>query len=511
MQSNKKSTTMGTSRVLHKFHENQSGAIMVMGLFMACFLVGALWYIIGIGDAIVFRDKMQEAADHGAFTSAVLHAKGMNFISACNLILFALVAIHIFLGVILDILMGIAIAGSFFLQFELWEDWWDWRQDVYGAYFKNVLKNVGDLIDTVEKAVAIGYPWLGAYMGYQVGQKYTFQKAGIGPNPQVQTSQARVFALSTAMVPGGALNRLDNTCGTSDGKKQSSPPKTIGLPVTAKPFYSVCDRIVAATGNAIVDIAKGAKNPSNKAWKKIKKLVESGIKFRYCNDKSGSSPEFPGVPGFMKVLIDAVGGLIDPYGFNTWWGHDGPLIPLQDSCYGNGSRPFQVLAINLLPEKYQDTSDPRVALAKKVYTHTPQELGILQGQLYIAQAEFYFDCTSTWTDSGCNGEDNAGYAINWRARLRRIKPMNWQGSVESANGELQGLIDQLLKIASYAYGDHICDSISNQMVCGVVRQLTAQVFQELGDKVGRPLIEAASQIQGVLYQLKSNVPAVTYH
>ena len=75
-----------------------------MGLCMACFLIGSLWFLIGIGDAIVFRDNMQEAADHAVFTSAVLHAKGMNFISACNLIMLALIFFHILLGIVNDIL-----------------------------------------------------------------------------------------------------------------------------------------------------------------------------------------------------------------------------------------------------------------------------------------------------------------------------------------------------------------------------------------------------------------------
>ena len=68
-----------------ELHKDQRGAIMLMGLCMSCFLIGGLWFLIGIGDTIVFRDNMQEATDHAAFTSAVLHAKGMNFISACNL------------------------------------------------------------------------------------------------------------------------------------------------------------------------------------------------------------------------------------------------------------------------------------------------------------------------------------------------------------------------------------------------------------------------------------------
>ena len=99
---------------LKEAHRDQSGAVMMTGLGMACFLIGALWFIIGVGDAIVFRDTMQETADHAAFTSAVLHAKGMNFISACNLIMLALFAIHIIMGIIHDILLAICIAGAVF-------------------------------------------------------------------------------------------------------------------------------------------------------------------------------------------------------------------------------------------------------------------------------------------------------------------------------------------------------------------------------------------------------------
>ena len=59
---------------------------MVIGLLFACFLASALWYVIGVGDAMLFRDRMQEAADAVSFSSAVVHARGMNFIVLCNLL-----------------------------------------------------------------------------------------------------------------------------------------------------------------------------------------------------------------------------------------------------------------------------------------------------------------------------------------------------------------------------------------------------------------------------------------
>ena len=103
-------TSTKPSRRLSELKDDNRGAIMMTGLFMSCFLIGALWFVIGIGDTIVFRDRMQEAADMGAFSSAALHAKGLNFISLCNLVMLAAVTIHIILGIINDIALAVCIA-----------------------------------------------------------------------------------------------------------------------------------------------------------------------------------------------------------------------------------------------------------------------------------------------------------------------------------------------------------------------------------------------------------------
>ena len=47
---------------------------------------------------------------------------------------------------------------------------------------------------------------------------------------------------------------------------------------------------------------------------------------------------------------------------------------------------------------------------------------------YFAQAEFYFDCDKGWNDSECNGgngDNNATFAIKWRARLRHLELPNF--------------------------------------------------------------------------------------
>src|SRR5258705_6835302 len=83
---------------------DQRGAVMFLGVFMACFLIGSLWFLIGIGDAIVFHDRMQEASDHAVFSAAVVHARGMNFIAALNLVMYAITAVWLLLCIFDDLL-----------------------------------------------------------------------------------------------------------------------------------------------------------------------------------------------------------------------------------------------------------------------------------------------------------------------------------------------------------------------------------------------------------------------
>jgi hypothetical protein len=72
---------------------NQSGAIMVMGVFMAALMVGFIYYVKGIGDAILFRERMQDAADSGAFSAVAVHARGMNLIALLNITMVSVLAV----------------------------------------------------------------------------------------------------------------------------------------------------------------------------------------------------------------------------------------------------------------------------------------------------------------------------------------------------------------------------------------------------------------------------------
>ncbi len=78
---------------------NQQGAIVLLGLFIAIALVGLLFYLVGIGQVIFQRERMQDAADAVALATAIGHARGMNLLAFINLVMAALVAIVLALKV----------------------------------------------------------------------------------------------------------------------------------------------------------------------------------------------------------------------------------------------------------------------------------------------------------------------------------------------------------------------------------------------------------------------------
>ncbi len=88
---------------------NESGAILVIGVFMAVVLVGLLYYVSGMGTTIFHRERMQDAADAVALATAIGHARGMNLIVFINLVMAALVAVVLALKVIEMLLTGLLL------------------------------------------------------------------------------------------------------------------------------------------------------------------------------------------------------------------------------------------------------------------------------------------------------------------------------------------------------------------------------------------------------------------
>lgn len=90
---------------------------MVMGVFIATLLVGMIYYVWGIGDTIMFRERMQDASDTAAFSAAVMHARGMNMIALINMIMGALAVVAATMSVIAAMIGYAAAAAGFVCAF----------------------------------------------------------------------------------------------------------------------------------------------------------------------------------------------------------------------------------------------------------------------------------------------------------------------------------------------------------------------------------------------------------
>lgn len=90
------------------------GAIMILGVFLAVFMTGMLFYMSGIAAALTLRDRLQDSADTAVFGAAVLHARGMNLLVLLNQIMAALLAILIGLRLVeMLATLGILLATAF--------------------------------------------------------------------------------------------------------------------------------------------------------------------------------------------------------------------------------------------------------------------------------------------------------------------------------------------------------------------------------------------------------------
>ena len=86
--------------------------MFVMGIPICLFMIGLLYFAIGIGEDLVLRERAQDAADAGALTAAIVHARGMNLIALLNMVMSALVALLIMVRMLEALLIVAIFLGS---------------------------------------------------------------------------------------------------------------------------------------------------------------------------------------------------------------------------------------------------------------------------------------------------------------------------------------------------------------------------------------------------------------
>lgn len=445
-------------------HDN-GGAIVIVGTFMAIFLTAAMFFIMGTGEAIVYRERVQDAADAVAFSGAGVHARGMNLIVLINMIMAAILAVLVALKM-LQVMTGILTAVACVIcaiPFGQWAcpfctaglNFAPKLQNAISKY-EQVVKKVLPALSFLQRVVAWTTPYVALAKSPGVAKKY---------EPLV-TGGIMVSPSMVPCVPGGC----------DDGK--------IGLPVSEDSYANLCKK----AGEYVVDIAffwmvgplsilkaglekfagwlagtfpgyfcggggvdggasglDGAKSSLEDLAKKACEEIEKGKKEEYKKDHDGSLDGFDfDMDQCKDDKQDEFKGKLDEQlgegAGDTLQGTMNVEKMTPKKVYDgakHGGFYFQVFGFANAEQDWPRRTDKGILIATTAGgMNVPTNIFTA---MRFAQAEFYFDKPGKWDD---NAED-AMWEMAWRARLRRIRPMApdiGNFSFSYATGKLTDLI-----------------------------------------------------------------------
>jgi hypothetical protein len=468
---------------------DERGAIMVMGIFMCACLVGILWYLAGIGDAIVFRERLQEGADATAFTAAVLHARGMNLLVMINLIMACILAVRVALRVAYIVLQVLAIALA-----------WIGVGGGIGVVAGEV-KAAGNITDpfitealealtVVEGIIPHVVPPAAIVGSIQVSLKYNpLVKEGAAGNPVTTKAGLPVedgdpsvlcFQAAKAVVDiifsfpgvstfrtwiGGAFGDLvaaggDYFCGLGGS---SNPPDLSSLvnssadtgcdekkkklqqdsDAAAQAYQDACDGYRASCSSQLQPNQTPATLTATEQADLSAKQGDAETKLAALNAYNGDD--------CRKESKDKINQSLQNNNSSSS-SSSGKIAPRRVTAdWLNGVPNAQMLAVAVGDTKYLQSAPKFVSVGQwqSGGTITVPE----SAQFSLAQAEYFYDCNGKWESHSCNGKNKPGgfhrddqelamWNFKWRARLRRYnKP--FQGSVpglDNLSGALNGLV-----------------------------------------------------------------------
>ena len=358
------------------------GAVLVIGVFIAPFLVSAIYYLVSCSNVIMQREGLQQAADAASLSPAVLSARGMNAIAVMNVLMMCIMSIVIPVRALLPAYQTIStFACSGFFD----ECWCAIIADAGRAHgelsikSQNMERRAKDLLTALSDA----------------------QDALAQQVPQAGRQAAAASARRTpAFLEGGSPDVYSSSL-SQDGCRK-------GLPVEDDTFKTVCKR----TKPYVFEIAVRIAGP------------ETLDTFGIC--KSGP-----------LALALASGDLANPSGGRVC------REAAQAPCSGSGPHPKKVVSGGKngsdhmqwwasLQGKDFDASRAGVEVGTKKKRGKEPDCALDIG---FAQSEIYFDCRGGWRSSQCNQDEGAMWNTKWTARLRRVHTptISFAGDAEVKN------------------------------------------------------------------------------
>lgn len=387
------------------FIASEDGAIMIMGIFMALALVGVIWFLLGIGASIVFREKMQEGADSGVFSSAAVHARSMNAIVVINLAMFALATFWVLLCITYLVL-------------------------VVATVYAALVALVSCLIGCEGVAPAEEVDQLRQRVSQLKDQYRTFLSYALPGLSAVQSGIAEGADLAGAIVSVGQV--ADTTGGELGIAASADLPtddafsigKRIGLPVENEENGALCAHSaqwVMSYLQTLID-----KNPVMKKFLAMSKAERSALAFplRLNILASAALTKFSDAMDEVRKITADV--LQSSFCSDDFWKKAGPKRMWRNEkvIEKNASDWMQVYSV-VVPTGLNDNRAEHQIGVSHMDTSKKSTVPFM---FFYAEAEYFLDCDGKWDSASCNaindekdtGIDASMYRLEWRARLVRV-------------------------------------------------------------------------------------------
>jgi len=400
---------------------DQRGAVMVVGVFMAAFLVGSLWYIIGIGDAILYRERMQDGADAVAFAGAVYHARGMNIIAMINIIMAAILAILVAFKLV-QLINSIALAVSCALC----------ATGFGSAVGCPICTFTGNMVSPINKAVNIAEKLVNATLpvlsktqvGVAIAMPWVAQakSVSIAATQYSEPVQGGGF-ISTSLVPYVPKERLGLPVQEDTYKFLCKKAGTYVGELVFSPFGSFGSWIAGVVGS-IVGTFPGYFCNESGGWgsgeitQSVSQAMLDKLAKEACEKKKQQQGDPPGFD--MDGCIEDVTGDIEEDLQKQQGGSSGisgnnktPKKVFWAAKNGNGY--FQLWSVVVGNDEWPKKAEKGVKIAAWNKNMTMPDMP--WGKVAFSQAEFYYDDAGEWDDL----KEDAMWNMYWRARLRRVR------------------------------------------------------------------------------------------
>jgi hypothetical protein len=375
--------------------------MMLFSLFMALFLIGTIYYVLGVGDAVIYRRIMQDSADAGAHAASVMGAKGMNLHALLNVvmavtagILLVIRSVEVLLEIILSILYGLAASIIFAPK----------AVPLIGV-LTPVESTVENLGDTVEQFVRVAHDALdAAHHAIQHGYPLLAQARAVD-----------AMAFQDAYDPPVAAGFVVPLLGPR------LPNGGRGLPIEKDDVGTLCDRVADGLGNRLSSVS--SKVPR---WllRFLGGVVSRALRLgkrRTCADGVVESPR--------RVITTRADGTL------VWLGHE----EFQYRAYGIGRSAHE-------RHWRHGENGIRMAQGGNDDGRSSARDAHVVGRIGFAQSEYYFD--------GLEHNAEWLWKQRWRARLRRFRisrgwiPRGILSACSSARG--RGSLDSLTGLCDVA-------------------------------------------------------------